>query len=55
MLEQVAEAANMLAEKIWNRWLHSWKEIIRRNCYHQLRNAASYESRRRTAKKMNTS
>ena len=50
-LEQVAEAANGLASAIWNRhWLSS-DEVAERCEYYQKRNAASYESRRRTAKR----
>jgi hypothetical protein len=51
-LEQVAEAVNGLASKIWNRYWHSYAELIERSEYHQWRNAASYESRRRKAKRM---
>jgi len=47
----VAEAANGLASAIWNRhWLSS-DEVAERCEYYQKRNAASYESRRRTAKR----
>ena len=51
-LEQVAEAANGLASKIWNRHWHSWAELIERSAYHQWRNEASYESRRRKAERL---
>jgi hypothetical protein len=54
-LEQVAEVANGLAQKVWNRWWHSWAEVIARSVYYQWRNAASYESRRRKTQRRDTS
>ncbi len=54
-LEQVADVANTLASKIWNRWPHSWRDLIEQCEYYQERNEASYESRRRTAEKLDTS
>jgi hypothetical protein len=53
-LEQVAEAVNGLASKIWNRHWHSYAELIERSGYYQWRNEDSYESRPRKAKRMNT-
>jgi len=54
-LEQVADAANAPASKVWNRWPHSWAELIERCAYYQERNEASYDSRRRTTMKGDTS
>ena len=54
-LEQVAEAANGLAAKIYHRYWHSWAELIARSVYYQQRNAASYASRRRAAQRRDTS
>jgi len=47
-LEQVADAANTLAWNLWNRWPHSWALLMQRCEYHQRRNQASYDSRKRT-------
>ena len=43
------DAANGLASKIWNRYWHSYAELIERSEYYQRRNEASYASRRRRA------
>jgi len=48
----VAEAANGLASKIWNRYWHSYAELIERSEYYQWRNEASYASRRRKTARM---
>jgi len=50
-LEQGAEAVNGLASAIWKRHWRSSDEVAERCAYYQKRNAASYESRRRTAKR----
>jgi len=47
--------ANTLAAKIWNRWWHSWRELIERCAYYQERNEASYKSRRKKARKIDSS
>ncbi len=54
-LEQVADVANTLASKMWNRWPHRWAEFIARWGYYPARDDASYESRSRTATKTDTS
>jgi hypothetical protein len=54
-LEQVAEATNGLASRIWNRYWHSYREVIERSEYYQERNAASCESRKRTARRRDSS
>jgi hypothetical protein len=47
--EQVADASNALAWKLWKKYPLSWKRT-RRDCqYYQQRNEASYDSRRKTA------
>ena len=51
-LEQVADVANMLAWKIWQRYPYSWKEKAYVCEYHQWRNKLSYESRKRKAAKL---
>ena len=53
--EQVADVANTLASKIWNRWPHAWRDLIEQCVYYQERNEASYKSRRRTAERTDTS
>ena len=54
-LEQVAQVANTLVSKIRNRWWHSWAELIERCAYYQDRNEASYRSRRKTARRLDSS
>ena len=48
----MAEAANGLASRIWNRYWHSLAEVTERAEYHQYRNEASYRSRRKSAKRL---
>jgi hypothetical protein len=52
-LEQVADAANMLAWKIWQKYPHSWKQKVYVCEYYQERNEASYASRKKMAKAKN--
>ncbi|MGB2984973.1 MAG: hypothetical protein WBE26_03740 [Phycisphaerae bacterium] len=54
-LEQVADVANTLAWRIWSRWPHSLSYVAQHCEYYQERNEASYESRRRTAARADTS
>lgn len=54
-LEQVADVVNALAWKIWNRWPHSWSNLIAICAYYQDRNEASYASRRKTAMRADSS
>jgi len=48
--EQVADIANTLAWKIWQKYPYSWEQIKKQCRYYQERNEASYASRRKTAK-----
>jgi hypothetical protein len=52
-LEQVADVANMLAWKIWQKYPHSWKQKVYVCEYYQERNEASYASRKKMAKAKN--
>jgi len=52
-LEQVADAANMLAWKIWKTYPHSWKQKVSVCEYYQERNQISYASRKKMAKAKN--
>lgn len=49
-LEQVADVANTLAWKIWQKYPYSWEQKAYVCEYYQERNEASYASRRKTAK-----
>jgi hypothetical protein len=46
----VADVANMLAWKIWQRHPYSWKQKVYVCEYYKERNEASYASRRKIAK-----
>ncbi len=48
--EQVADAANMLAWKIWRKYPYSWNRLQELCRYYQERNEASYAGRRKKAK-----
>ncbi|MBE0536418.1 MAG: hypothetical protein IH624_12185 [Phycisphaerae bacterium] len=48
--EQVADVANALAWKIWQRYPYSWKQKSHICEYYQQRNEASYASRKKIAK-----
>ncbi|NLH16927.1 MAG: hypothetical protein GX455_10135 [Phycisphaerae bacterium] len=49
-MEQVSSVIRGLAWTIWEKFPHAWKEKARTCLYHQERNAASYESRKRKQK-----
>lgn len=44
-------AVSTLSEQIWKTNSRSWAEVLRRAAYHQTRNAASYASRKKTARR----
>jgi hypothetical protein len=43
-------AVSTISEKIWRTNSRSWGNVLRRIRYHQERNAASYASRKKTAR-----
>ena len=54
-MEQVADAVNLLVSQWWNRVWQTVEELVSRLEYYQMRNKASYESRRRTAARLDSS